>query len=83
MEAKNENIIGGLGQCLSEMIASTIFNKKENFHIESIYGVVTTGSSWKFLKLIANTVLIDRKEYHIENIDKIMGILIAMINQTA
>lgn len=83
VEAKNENIMGGLGQCLAEMIASQIFNEQKKQHLNTIYGVVTTGSSWKFLKLKDNIVLIDKIEYHIENIDKIMGILSEMINQTA
>jgi len=83
VEAKNENIIGGIGQCLAEMVASKIFNENENNHLDNVYGVVTTGSAWKFLKLSNHTVLIDKKEYHIEHIEKIMGILSAMINQIA
>lgn len=83
VEAKNENIIGGIGQCLAEMVASKIFNEKENKDINNIYGVVTTGSAWKFIKLTNNTAFVDKKEYHIEYIEKIMGILTAMINQTA
>ena len=83
VEAKNENIINGIGQCAAEMLASQIFNEKENNSIKNIYGVVTTGSAWKFLKLSNKTIFIDKKEYHIENIEKIMGILKAMINQTA
>ena len=81
VEAKNENIIGGIGQCLAEMVASKIFNENENNRLDNIYGVVTTGSAWRFLKLTHTTVLIDKKEYHIEHIEKIMGILSAMINQ--
>jgi len=83
VEAKNENIIAGIGQCLAAMVASKIFNENENNHLDNIYGVVTTGSAWKFLKLTKHTVLIDKKEYHIEHIEKIMGILNAMINQIA
>ena len=30
VEAKNENIKGGLGQCISEMIAAQRFNQKQN-----------------------------------------------------
>jgi hypothetical protein len=46
VEAKNENIIGGLGQCIAEMVASKIFNKQENdASIKKIYGVVTTGTT--------------------------------------
>jgi len=81
VEAKNENIIGGLGQCLSEMIACQIYNKKNKQNIHNIYGVVTAGSSWKFLKLDGKLALIDKVEYHIERIDKIIGIFTEMINQ--
>ncbi len=83
VEAKNENIIGGIGQCLAEMLASKIFNERENNEVNNIYGVVTTGSVWKFIKLTGSVAFVDKKEYHIEYIDKIMGILWAMVNQTA
>nr|VFK64974.1 MAG: hypothetical protein BECKUNK1418G_GA0071005_105427 [Candidatus Kentron sp. UNK]VFK71357.1 MAG: hypothetical protein BECKUNK1418H_GA0071006_106125 [Candidatus Kentron sp. UNK] len=83
VEAKNENIIAGLGQCLAEMIASRLFNESEKNGIETIYGVVTTGSAWRFLKLTGNTAFIDKREYHIDAIDRIMGIMAAMVNQQA
>lgn len=81
VEAKNENIIAGIGQCLAEMVAAKIFNEREKNTVASIYGVVTTGSVWKFLKLKGNEAVIDRKEYHIEQPGKIMGVLTAMIKQ--
>jgi len=84
VEAKNENIIGGLGQCIAEMVAARIFNEQENNkNIRSIYGVVTTGTTWKFLQLNGTTVTIDLDEYSIDFPDKILGILTAMINQIA
>ncbi|ETR70392.1 MAG: hypothetical protein OMM_03271 [Candidatus Magnetoglobus multicellularis str. Araruama] len=51
VEAKNDNIKSGLGQCAAEMIASKIFNEKKATQIKTIYGAVTTGSNWRFLKL--------------------------------
>ncbi|QTA83366.1 Uncharacterized protein dnl_57680 [Desulfonema limicola] len=81
VEAKNENIISGYGQCIAEMIASKIFNEQEGESTSVIYGVVTTGSIWKFLKLENNIVHIDLKEYHINNAVKIMGILSAMVKK--
>jgi hypothetical protein len=83
VEAKNENIIGGLGQCVAEMIAARIFNERENNNIPKIYGIVTTGHLWKFIKLQDNTVSIDRENYYIKTPDNIMGILSAMVQQTA
>ena len=56
VEAKNENIKGGLGQCIAEMIAAQIFNAREGTAVETIYGVVTTGEIWKFLKLAGAVV---------------------------
>ena len=83
VEAKNENIISGLGQCIAEMIAAQQFNFDEKQPISTIYGIVTTGNAWKFLKLINRDVFIDAKEYHIDNTAKILGILAAMIEQKA
>ena len=82
VEAKNEYIIGGLGQCIAEMYASNIFNTKEGLLLPAVYGVVTTGTTWKFLKLENNNAYIDLREYYITNINKIMAIFMEIINQT-
>ncbi|BAP55869.1 hypothetical protein THII_1572 [Thioploca ingrica] len=84
VEAKNENIIGGLGQCIAEMVAASIFNQAENNkYITVLYGVVTTGTAWKFLEMKGLEVVIDLDEYLIENPDKIVGILLEMLTQNA
>ncbi len=83
VEAKNENIIGGLGQCIAEMVAASIFNKAEGNEVMRLYGVVTTGTAWKFMKMEGLDVLIDLDEYLIENPDKIIGILLSMLSQDA
>ncbi len=79
VEAKNENIIGGLGQCIAEMVAASLFNQAEGDQLgQEIYGVVTTGTAWKFLKMKEWQVFIDLDEYSIENPGKIIGILLNM-----
>ncbi|MEA5619715.1 hypothetical protein VB711_17980 [Cronbergia sp. UHCC 0137] len=75
VEAKNENIKLGLAQCIAEMIAAQIFNQKEGNSIDTIYGIVTTGNIWKFLKLQNQLIYIDFSEYYIKDINKILGIL--------
>src|SRR2546430_6660500 len=76
VEAKNENIKGGLGQCVAEMIAAQIFNEREGNAIEAIYGAVTTGEIWKFLKLVGTVASIDLSDYYIvRDVSKIWGIL--------
>lgn len=84
VEAKNENIIGGLGQCIAEMVAAKIFNQLEKDEsVKRIYGVVTTGTAWKFLKMDESDVYIDLDEYSIESPNKIIGILLEMTSQKA
>lgn len=82
VEAKNEYIVGGLGQCIAEMVAANLFNVKEGLQVSAIYGAVTTGNAWKFLKLEHNNVYIDLCEYHISNANKIIAIFIEMVNQS-
>jgi hypothetical protein len=80
VEAKNDNIKSGIPQCIAEMLAAHIFNQKVQNNIPFIYGVVTTGSIWKFLKLAENNVYIEVKEHYLENIESILGILSKIIN---
>jgi len=42
---------------------------------------VTSGSVWKFLRLLDRTVGIDLDEYHISNAGKILGILMHMVEE--
>ena len=79
VEAKNEKIVSGLGQCVAEMIAAKIYNEREGNVVSSIYGAVTTGHAWKFLKLEKDTAYIDIEDYYIKNPKKIIGIFVHMI----
>lgn len=81
VEAKKENINAGLGQCVAEMIAAKLFNEREGNNIQTIYGTVTTGTNWKFLKLVGQVVEIDLSEYYINNIGKIFGILSSILTE--
>lgn len=83
VEAKNENIISGLGQCIAEMYAAQLFNRQEESHLFRIYGAVTTGDEWKFMTLQDNIASIDQDLYYIRDIEKIVGILVQMLEQNA
>lgn len=75
VEAKNENLKGGLGQCVAEMVAARIFNEREAGRDYTIFGTVTTGTNWLFLQLRGNQITIDLTEYYLVQIDRILGIL--------
>lgn len=81
VEAKNDNINDGLGQCMAEMIAAQQFNLQEGNEAKSVYGCVTTGSIWRFLKLDSKQIWIDDKQYFIESPEFVFGILVYIIKQ--
>lgn len=80
IEAKKENLNGGLGQCIAEMVAAQKFNAANGILIPTIFGSVTSGTTWKFLKLEDNLVTIDLTEYPIPPVDLILGFLMWMIS---
>jgi hypothetical protein len=81
VEAKKENLKGGLGQCMAEMVAAWKFNTERQNAIKNIYGVVTTGTVWRFLKLQEKIVTIDLNEYPLPPISSILARLILMSSQ--
>jgi hypothetical protein len=85
VEAKKENLNAGLGQCIAEMLAARIYNEREQNqftnHNEPIFGVVTSGTNWKFLKLYEQSISIDLDEYYLSDIGKILGILTNCITE--
>ena len=76
VEAKKEDITGGLGQCAAEMVAIRIFNERDKTPIPAVYGCVTSGNMWRFLKLDGSTLYIDEPEYYLSDVPKILGILV-------
>ncbi len=79
VEAKNDNLRSGLGQCIAAMVAAHEFNQKAGTAGGPIFGVVTTGSAWKFLRLNQPEITVDIHEYYIDNLGKIVGILTQII----
>ncbi len=63
------------------MVAAQIFNQQAATEIQTIYGTVTTGSIWQFLKLEEQTLTIDLSEYYLTDVNKILGILASGISQ--
>lgn len=75
VEAKNDNLRNGLGQCIALTYAAELYNQRAESPIQAVCGVVTTGSAWKFLRLTGTTVTLDLKEYYIDNLGKLVGVL--------
>lgn len=78
VEAKKEDLTAGLGQCTAEMVAIQLFNEREGTSVPAVFGCVTSGSLWRFLKLEDSALTIDRPEYHLRDVAKILGILVTI-----
>ena len=75
VEAKDHDIEKSLGQCAAQMIAARLFNQNDQCEIDTIFGCVTTGEAWQFLKLEQTCITIDKGRYYIDNLPQILGIL--------
>ena len=81
--AKRDSLTDGLGQCVAEMVAAQRFNAEKGNDIPCVYGAITSGTEWLFLKLEGQTLSIDMATYHISQCDKVLGILVSMVEQQA
>jgi hypothetical protein len=79
IEAKKGELNAGWGQCAAEMVAAQKFNRAGGQEISTIYGSVTTGTQWQFLKLTGQDLTIDVTEYPLNPINRILGILKWMV----
>ena len=80
VEAKDHDMSLGIPQCISQMLGTKIFNEKNNANIDCIYGCVTTGDVWLFLKLCDNELFVDKQKYYLSEVDKILGVFQTIID---
>ncbi|MFO0602949.1 MAG: hypothetical protein U0324_07230 [Polyangiales bacterium] len=81
VEAKNENLRAGLPQCAAEMYAAKLFNERRERPTDAVYGAVTTGNVWRFLRLRGGTVEVDLREYYLDAVERVLGVLVHMLTR--
>ncbi|MEM1392806.1 MAG: hypothetical protein AAGG00_05830 [Cyanobacteria bacterium P01_H01_bin.150] len=81
VEAKKSDLKSGIGQCISEMVAAQRFNEVRGKLINTIYGCVSSGTQWRFMKLEAQTVTIDLMDYSLPPVEQIVSFLVWMVNE--
>ena len=75
VEAKKGDLKSGLGQCAAEMVAAQRFNQKQGSMIPSIYGCVSNGTQWRFMRLQESCLSVDLHDYPLPPVDRILGFL--------
>ncbi|MBN3938694.1 MAG: hypothetical protein V7L21_13600 [Nostoc sp.] len=82
VEAKKADLRTGFGQCIAEMVAAQRFNAAKNRPVAVIYGSISSGTQWRFLKLEDNLVTIDLMDYPLPPVEQILGFLVWMVQNS-
>jgi hypothetical protein len=79
VEAKKTDLKTGFGQCIAEMVAAQRFNQAKDSSVPILYGCVSNGIQWQFLKLEQQTVLIDLTVYPLPPVEQILSFFVWMM----
>ncbi len=73
VEAKRNDVEIGIPQCAAQMIGAKKYNEKRNKTNHIVYGCVTTGDDWVFMKL-EDKIEIDTRKYYLGNLPELLGV---------
>jgi hypothetical protein len=79
LEAKKGDTEIGIPQCAAQLAGAKLYNERKGAPTEFLYGCVTTGKDWQFLRL-QNELLIDRTTYYLAEVDILLGVFQAIID---
>ena len=82
VEAKEHNTSLGLPQCIAEMVAIQLYNERANTPQDTIYGVVTTGELFLFLRMHGMVVEVDLETYALHPVERVLGVLVGIFPHT-
>jgi hypothetical protein len=81
VEAKRQDLDLCTGQCAAQMLGAQLFNQKHDRAIPAIYGCVTTGEAWQFMKLQGNELTIEPRVFYFNELDKVLWVLQTIITE--
>ena len=80
IEAEDNDIEKNIPQCIAQMEGARLYNQNEGKNLVVIYGCVTTGTEWQFLKLENQICYIDKKRYYINDLPSLLGVLQTIVD---
>ena len=80
VEANKNDIELGLGQCVAQMTGARFFNEQHDAMLKQVFGCVTTGENWQFLRLEGTAVTFDQQVRYLDQVEDILGILQHIVN---
>jgi hypothetical protein len=82
LEAKRGDIELGLGQCAAQMVAARLFNERAGT-AGLVYGVVTTGEAWQFIRLDRADLTLQSNRLFVDNVGNVLAALQAALRAAA
>jgi hypothetical protein len=80
VEAKKQDFEAGITQCIAQLTGIQQLNAQENKDLPTLFGCVSTGYEWQFLRLDGKNVVTDTERLPIEEVGKILGIFKEIVN---
>lgn len=81
VEAKKNDLDIGIPQCAAQLVGAKVFNEKKGVNISTLYGCVTTGDDWVFMRLRDNKLVIDTRKYYLVEIGELLALFVDIIDQ--
>lgn len=81
VEAKKNDVEAGLGQCIAQLVAARAFNEAAGWAGAPLYGCVTTGESWQFLRLEGAAAVLHAGRLYLDNVAGVLGVLVAVVGE--
>lgn len=80
VEAKKNDVESGVWQCVAQMVGARIFNERSGRGPAQVFGCVTNGEVWQFLRLAGQVASIDRRRYYIDGVAGILAVFQAILS---
>ncbi len=83
VEAKlSGSLAAAIPQCVAEMYATRLWNEKRGEPAQVIYGIITTGDNWLFLRYKEGMIIeADKTPFPLKQLNELLGVLQYIINQ--
>ena len=79
VEAKKADIDLGRGQCVAEMVAAREFNRDAGEGDSPVYGCVTNGDQWQWMKLDGSRALVEPTQQPLIDVGLILAAFLAVV----
>ena len=75
VEAKRQDINWGTAQCAAQLVGAAKYNEMDKKNIPYLYGGITDGVKWNFIKLEGQNLIVDERDVVFSDMALVLGII--------